>query len=327
MRKQAPQPISALDKSTYQGVFWGLLAIAFVSVFLFYREVFGFNTFRELHRALFPCKSPIEYSLTRFDDRFDISEQQFLEAVREAEILWEEALDQQLFVYVEDNEELSINLIYDYRQAGTERLEQLGLNIQTNNESYEALKVEYDAAYDTYLAQKAELDVMLKAHEARSAAYTAEVERTNASGGANPREYRQLEAERVALNAEAAAINAKVKDINETADTVNILADALNNLAEKLNLTADHYNTIGDALGDEFVEGTFGASATGGEINIYQFENQEKLIRVLAHELGHALGLEHVDDPDAIMYRLNENENYELTEADIDELKRVCRLD
>jgi hypothetical protein len=290
MRKEPTSPQPAQDKSTLYGVFLGFLLIVLVSVFLFYRQVLGFDVIRELKRTLFPCKTPIEYSLGSFDERFDLSEEQFMAAVAEAEALWEESVGLELFEAVDDNGELEVNLIYDYRQAGTERLQELGLNIQNNNESYEELKAQYDESYETYLAQKSELDTLLKAHEARSAAYTAEVERTNANGGAKPHEYRQLEREREALNAEAAEINAKVADINTSADTVNVLTDALNDLADRLNLTASRYNTIGNALGDEFVEGTFGASSNGGEINIYQFENYDKLVRVLAHELGHALG-------------------------------------
>jgi len=327
MRKQ---PVASLtpapDKSTLQGVFLGLLLVILMSLTFFYRDYLNLATLKNLQHSFFPCKTPITYSLGDLDDRFTISEQEFLEALTEAEQLWEEAVDRNLFEYAEDGE-ITVRLIYDYRQAGTDRLEELGLNIHNNNESYENLKIQYDEAYATYLAQKGELDTMLKQHEARSSAYTKEVERTDKNGGAKPHEYRQLEAEREALNIEAAAINAKVQSINVSADTVNVLADALNDLADRLNLTAARYNNIGNALGDEFVEGTFGASSHGDEINIYQFESQEKLVRVLAHELGHALGLDHVEDPEAVMYRLNESGNSNLTEADLNALKDLCRID
>lgn len=326
MRKQS-LPSAAQDKSTLQGVFLGLFALILIGVFFFYREVLGFDAIKELRRALFPCKPPIEYTLGSFDERFDITEAQFLEALAEAEKLWEDAAGFELFEYTNGRSDLAVNLVYDYRQAGTEKLEQIGSNIEANNETYESLKNEYDAAYETYLAQKAELDTLLKAHDTRSAAYTEAVEQTKQRGGAKPHEYRQLEAERESLNAEAAMINQKVADINTTADSVNALAEALNDLAERLNISAARYNTIGDVLGDEFVEGTYGASGNEEVINIYQFESQEKLIRVLAHELGHALGLDHVEDPEAVMYRLNDSENGQLTEADVAALKLLCRIE
>jgi len=86
------------------------------------------------------------------------------------------------------------------------------------------------------------------------------------------------------------------------------------------------YNTTNFSNGEEFEEGEYIRDASGQRINIYEFGNETDLIRVLTHELGHALGLKHVTDPGAIMYELNQSDNEALTEADIRELSSMCDL-
>ena len=60
-------------------------------------------------------------------------------------------------------------------------------------------------------------------------------------------------------------------------------------------------------------------------ITIYEFSNTTKLVRVLAHEFGHALDLDHVEDEKAIMYEINKGTALKATDADVAELNSVCR--
>ena len=59
----------------------------------------------------------------------------------------------------------------------------------------------------------------------------------------------------------------------------------------------DHYRDVGSRLSGEFEEGFFKSKEGRQSITIYHFENETKLVRLLVHELGHALRLKHSDNP------------------------------
>lgn len=57
----------------------------------------------------------------------------------------------------------------------------------------------------------------------------------------------------------------------------------------------------------------------GDKIQIYQFDAKDDLRLTLAHELGHALGLYHHNDPEALMYPVLGEQNlqdFKLRSAD-----------
>jgi hypothetical protein len=256
------------------------------------------RVFEALRARLFPCDYPITYSIGAFDKRFGLSKADFAKAISDAERIWEAPLGKNLFE-ASASGTLTINLIYDERQAATNNLQKLGIVIDDNEASYQSLKTRYASAVSAYDRQKA--------------AYEATVAAVNKRGGARPDEYQQLQTERAALNAQVS--------------TINDMVTVLNRLAASLNLSATQYNnTVHATLGGEFQEGNYQGNWLGGTIDIYQFDNRAKLERVLAHELGHALELDHVDDPAAIMYRLNDGKNEKLTATDLQALRTLCRV-
>ena len=275
-----------------------------------------------------PCEKPIAYKLGAFDEKFEITPEEFVKAIAEAEAVWEKPSGKDLFAYAPEDKSgraLEINLVYDYRQEASGKLADLGVRVEETQASYDSLKAKYVAKKAEYEKAKKNFEVRLAAFDARKAEYDKSVDEWNAKGGAPAPEYNRLEAERVELEKEAKALETEQARVNRLVGEVNAFVAALNRLAGSLNLSVDRYNAVNETRGETFEEGVYQSDGFKRSINIYEFGNRAKLIRVLAHELGHALDLDHVPDAKSIMYEYNQSDSLTLSEADKDELALKCQ--
>lgn len=278
-----------------------------------------------LKKKYLPCTSPVYYSLGTIDERFGISKEEFLKDINLAEGIWEDPSSLNLFEYKEDAN-FKVNLIYDSRQETTEKLQEVGGTLTTGQKEYNAKKAEYEILHTSYTKKRALLDARIKALEERQKSYNQQVESWNKKGGAPENVFNELEAERVSINKEVEAIRIEQEKLNQEVVKINAMVAELNSMAKNLNLHVAQYNQIGSSQGEEFDEGIYHIGSEGEWIDIYQFDNKNQLVRVLAHELGHSLGIDHVEDPEAIMYRLNTGKSNKLSEADFNALKALCKI-
>jgi chromosome segregation ATPase len=116
------------------------------------------------------------------------------------------------------------------------------------------------------------------------------------------------------------------KELNTVAEQMNQLSRRLNSLADQVNEIVYRYN---ERFGEErtFHQGFYVNDNTQRKINIFQFNTLEKLRLVLAHEVGHALALRHVNNPQSVMYYKMEWQNtktLQLTSQDIKAIRERC---
>lgn len=277
-----------------------------------------------------PCAEPIVYTLGTFDDRFNISPEYFLSAIADAAAIWEKPSGRNLFAYPVEGpfkKALKINLIYDYRQEATSKLASLGIVVKDNQASYDALKIKLTELKAKFEMLKSDYEIKAQSFNQEKKFYEEQVVFWNKRGGAPKKEYDQLQDMKSALDAKARELQTLQKQINEMVEEINTLVVALNRLVNTLNLSVEKYNTIGASRGESFTEGVYFVVGGDREIDIYEFSDRAKLVWVLAHELGHALDLGHVEDTKAIMYKFNQGDSEMLTKADLDALKTKCGVE
>lgn len=301
------------------------IVLCAIIISIFTTSFFVWNRLN-LSKPFVPCEKPITYTIGTFDKRFNISQKDFLNALTKAEAIWEKPIGKNLFVHEPKQGDLLVNLIYDKRQEVTSTLSGLENTLAENESNYKLLQNQYLVLKKEYDSAKTIYDARTSALDEKNISYQQMVETWNSGKRTSREQFDRLETERRVLETEIGTVKTLEAEINEKAKVINALVATLNHLAKTLNLTADKYNTIGATRGETFTGGLYTQTEGGRSIDIFEFSNREKLVRILAHELGHALGLEHIDNPDAIMYLLNEGDAEKLTQTDLVALRALCEV-
>lgn len=269
------------------------------------------------------CRTPISYSIGELDSRFHLSESQARTAVSDAEAVWEDATGRNLFTYDPDAS-FKINFVYDERQQTTDTESVLRKLLDRKAEVNQDFESQYDELVGRYRELESEYHDQKAAYEQRLDAYNQKVDEFNQAGGAPPKEYQKLEDERKALETEEAELQTQVKKLNTLVDQINNIGAKGSELVDEYNQNVNTYN---EQFGTEreFTQGDY----EGNKINIYTFKNRNELVTVLAHEFGHALHLDHVDNEKSVMYYLMGGQTIPpgLTAEDLGEFSDVCGYD
>lgn len=279
------------------GIFEALLVIVLLFVVFANWTVLAQKANEILYQS--PCATPKTFRIGKVDPRFNITKDELIQDAEQAGNVWKNDKGIVLMQY-DPNSDMPINMIYDQRQS---------LNTQITD-----LNSQVSQQQNTLKPEISDYEQQVAAFKQKSNELNAQIQYWNSKGGAPQDVYNKLTVEQQSLQQQATQLQQMANQLNQSTDQYN-------QQIQQLNQKVDTYNNV---LSYKPEEGLYVRDGVSEKIDIYFNNSQQELIHTLAHEMGHALGLNHNSNPQSIMYPQT-NLSIIPSEDDENALATVCQ--
>lgn len=252
------------------------------------------------------CSTPLGWKLGYLDPAFNLTETEATAAISQAAQMWNQAFGSNLLQ--QDPQGFVIDFRFDERQQQLLKQRLLSRNINRYDEAIEPgrenLPQQFAALQqkiDHFNQQKSQLQQQIAAYKPDA---------PNAA-------------------AERAQLERRQQELQQEADWLEQQRLQLVRDQDYLNETIKQRNALLTEAGPAAISGPFEVGlmnirGTERLMTIYAFGSTQDLVATLAHEFGHAFGVEHTATEDSIMYHSLSTQQQMLTAIDIEALQAKC---
>ena len=229
-----------------------------------------------------PCGQPIEYTIGIISPTYQLSEAKLKKILSDIDQAWSSAAGKELFRYNE-NAGIKVNIIYDEQQRFLDEEKSISSRIQHEKRSYKIAEQKLSQLKERYTQIKKEYDDALAEYKKMMKKPSTQIKNDVAR--------------------QAYEVEQKRKELNDLAQQLNKKVEVMNGISDRIDKMVANYNADFDTT-REYNQGDYQKNITDASINIYSYRDLHELKLVLAHEMGHAIGLKHVENSESIMYYL-----------------------